>query len=77
METVAAERELLAIVQQFVREKVRVSSPEKRSDLFTAPWYVAAIGSTHAGSNAPRSAAVIAPPSSRDNAIIAAAVGPS
>jgi type III restriction enzyme len=35
--------QLLAIVQRFVREKVAVSSPDKRIDLFTSPWYGAAI----------------------------------
>jgi type III restriction enzyme len=31
--------QLLEIVQRFVRDKVKVSSPEKRVDVFTSPWY--------------------------------------
>ena len=35
--------QLLEIVQRFVREKVAVSSAEKRIDVFTSPWYGLAI----------------------------------
>jgi type III restriction enzyme len=35
--------QLLEIVQRFVREKVSVSAPEKRIDVFTSPWYGLAI----------------------------------
>lgn len=35
--------QLLDIVQRFVREKVSVSAPEKRVDVFTSPWYGLAI----------------------------------
>ncbi len=35
--------QLLEIVQRFVREKVLVSAPEKRIDVFTSPWYGLAI----------------------------------
>ena len=35
--------QLLEIVHRFVREKVSVSAPEKRIDVFTSPWYGLAI----------------------------------
>jgi type III restriction enzyme len=35
--------QLLEIVKRFVRERVSVSAPEKRIDVFTSPWYGLAI----------------------------------
>ena len=35
--------QLLEIVKRFVRDKVSVSAPEKRIDIFTSPWYGLAI----------------------------------